>query len=113
MGESLSSLGRQRQKVLYSSTRNEALGYRVRGGSSLPVVLHDVPGSFQLCSRQQQIPRVSHSEEVPGSAQESALVPTRFLDIDIQGQLTHFLQGKDGSRRTSRRVSKSSVCGNL
>lgn len=52
-------------------------------GSGLPVVLHDVPGSFQLCSRQQQISGVSNGEEVPGSAQESALVPARFLDIDI------------------------------
>lgn len=67
---------------------------RVRRGIGLPIVLHDVPGSFQLCSRQQQISGVGHSEEVPGSAQESALVPARFLDIDIQGQLTHFLQGK-------------------
>lgn len=55
----------------------------VRWGQGSPVVLHDIPGSFQLCPRQQQISGVRHGEEVPGSAQESALVPARFLDIDI------------------------------
>lgn len=62
---------------------NEIVGYRVRWHRESPVVLHDVPGSFQLCPRKQQISGIGNSEEVPGSAHESALVPARFLDVDI------------------------------
>lgn len=32
------------------------------------------------------------------------MVPARFLDVDIYGQLTHFLQGMDESEDSRKRV---------
>lgn len=55
---------------------------------SLPVVLHNDSGLLQCLRGQKDIPGICDHEEVLGTAHKCALVPSWFLYVYVEGQLS-------------------------